>query len=170
MTHLYGYIESTKSWLDLKPAFLSIEMLVGRQVNKAFRFPHVNVMQILLYINQRSLHYGEVALGMWNLSMLLLECVFQESSKNKYQFETLCDCGEKNFSSPPFSEKQRIIWITSNRKGAIKQLIKKDRYGNWLPPFTLTKNGSPCKQKKRENFLSALQLQLNEKVEDAFSG
>ena len=84
----------------------------------------------IVVCNQRSLHYGEVALGMWDLSMLLLECVFQESSKNKYQFETLCDCGKKNFFSPPFSEKQRIISITPNRRGAIKQLIEKDCYGN----------------------------------------
>ena len=97
MTHLYGYIESTKSWLDLKPAFLSIEMLVGRQVNKAFRFPHVNVMQILLYINQRSLHYGEVALGMWNLSMLLLECVFKESSKTNINLRPFVTVGKKTF-------------------------------------------------------------------------
>ena len=102
MTHLYGYIESTKSWLDLKPAFLSIEMLVDRQVNKAFRFPHVNVMQILLYINQRSLHYGEVALGMYAAARM---CFSRKLKKNKYysnrqdeQFETLCDCGEKNLS------------------------------------------------------------------------
>ena len=38
--------------------------------------------------------------------------------------------GKKTFFSPPFSEKQQIICITPDRRGAIKQLTEKDCYGN----------------------------------------